>query len=439
MHRKLLLSWMTAFLAATAWPAVVNGSWHSSEPGFKTLDVTSGPNNTLWSCGTDASIASSTDGGIHWELRDQTKDRGVLLSIRFRGSFGYATGTTGFIAFTSDNGKTWRHSSIPYNDVLSASFSDTTHGLLETRSSVLATVDGKNWSSISDQHSAEFTKYPFVLGLAALDGKHMAIHISEAPPSSSGFLYTEDAGATWKLAEIPNTTITSLLVEGEKYWAVGNEVIHKDRPGGGYAVPLLLYSMDGEHWDHSTHDIQICHWEGCGGRCTRQGCLAASGLVLSVFDETATRTTFPPNPDMNLKWAIGADSICFAGERLQCAPTKVDPKADPQELDGPGPSVRGQRLATSTPTGAVQCIACGMESIYVDPKASGRYSLKVTLLIDKNGLVKEAEIHDPPSPSLRDSLHRSMMDWVFLPILTDGIPVDVKLNTSVTVMAVRPR
>jgi hypothetical protein len=30
-----------------------------------------------------------------------------------------------------------------------------------------------------------------------------------------------------------------LRVHG-KYWAVGTEVVHKDQPGGGYGVPVLV-------------------------------------------------------------------------------------------------------------------------------------------------------------------------------------------------------
>jgi hypothetical protein len=437
MRLRALLACMVA-VNVLALSAFANDStWHTSEVGFQTLDVSDGANSTLWTCGSDASIAVSKDSGVHWEIRDQTKNGGLFLSIRFRDSFGYAVGTTGFIAFTEDGGMTWQRSAVPFRDVLSASFSDARHGLLRTRGGVFATVDGKNWSSISDKYASEFEKYPYVLNVAALDDKHMAVHISEPPPSGSGFLYTKDAGSTWTLVQIPNTTITSLLIQGGKYWAVGTEVIHKDQPGGGYAVPLVLHSSDGGQWEHSKHDVQMCHWEGCGGRCTDQGCLAAPSLVLSIFDETVNRIVFPPNPDLTVKWAMTTGTMCFVGEKLECAATKVDPTADAAKMSGHTPSADAQPLMKTAPTNAAQCISCGLQSVYVDAKANGRYALKATLLIDKNGLVEEVQIQEAPSQTLEESVRRSMMQWVFLPVVKDGSPVNVRLNTGINVVVVR--
>jgi hypothetical protein len=75
--------------------------------------------------------------------------------------------------------------------------------------------------------------------------------------------------------------------------------------------------------------------------------------------------------------------------------------------------------------------------VYVDAKAHGRYALKATLLVDKNGLVEDVQIHDAPSQTLEESVRRSMMQWVFLPVVKDGSSVNVKLNTGINVMAVR--
>ena len=43
-------------------------------------------------------------------------------------------------------------------------------------------------------------------------------------------------------------------------------------------------------------------------------------------------------------------------------------------------------FAKTTSANAVQCTSCGLQSVYVDPKANGRYTLKMILMIDKNGL-----------------------------------------------------
>jgi hypothetical protein len=404
------------------------------------LDITAGPNSTLWICGSDASIAVSNDSGTHWEIRDRTNGAGLFLLVRFRDSFGYAVGTTGFVAFTNDAGLTWRHTPIPYADVLAASFSDSSHGLIRTRSGVFLTTDGETWSSVSEGHAANFDKYPYVLGVAALDAKHMAVHLSEPPPSGSGFLYTRDGGVSWAFVQVPDSTITTMLIQGGQYWAVGTEVIHKDKPGGGYAVPLLVYSSDGETWQHSSNDIQACHWEGCGGRCTNQGCLAAAGLVVSTFEKDGSRIVFPSNPDFTLKWAISASTICFVGLQVECSDTKIDPVADASKMSGHAPpAADAQPLVKTGSANTVQCLACGLQSVYVDSKANGRYTLKTTLMIDKNGLVSSVEFQDAPSTTLAENIRRSVTQWIFLPLLKDGKPVDVRLNTALSVVSVRPR
>jgi hypothetical protein len=439
MHRKVRIA-LILFVVTGLRAFAIDGTWRTYDPGFRSLGITNGANGTLWVCGSDASIAVSNDNGVHWEVRDQNRDHGLFLMIQFQGQFGYAVGTTGYLAFTHDAGATWRHSAVPYRDVLSGSFSDETHGLLQTRSAVLATRDGKGWSPVSEQHADSFKKFPYVMAVAALDDRHMAIHISQAPPSGSGFLLTTDGGLTWKLLGVPDTTITSLLVVRDLYWAVGTEVIQKNQPGGGHAVPLLLFSKDGEKWEHSQHDIQMCHWEGCGGRCTNQGCLAASGLAMSIFDETVNKVVFPPNTELTVKWAITPTTMCFVGAQIECANAQLDSTADATKMEGTAPTADAQPLmkAASTTSG-VQCLACGLQSIFVDSKANGRYTLKVALEIDKNGIVRSVEIYDSPSKTLEESMKKSMMAWVFFPHMKDGLPANLKLRTTVNVVAIKPR
>jgi hypothetical protein len=92
-----------------------------------------------------------------------------------------------------------------------------------------------------------------------------------------------------------------------------------------------------------------------------------------------------------------------------------------------------------TSANSVQCLACGLQSVYVDSKANGRYTLKTTLIIDNNGLVNSVEFQDAPSTTLADGIRRSMVQWIFLPFLKDGKPADVRLNTAVSVISVQPR
>ncbi len=181
---------------------------------IRTLNITAGRTLLYGSAGATPLLPSpETEGptGVRTNRRCS-----LFLVLRFRGSFGYAVGTTGFIALTSDGGLTWQHTATPYVDVLSASFSDSRHGLLRTRSGVLQTTDGTTWTSVSERYAIDFNKFPYVLGVAALDQKHMAIHISEPPPSGSGFLFTKDGGISWSFDQIPNSTITSMVIQGDQ-------------------------------------------------------------------------------------------------------------------------------------------------------------------------------------------------------------------------------
>jgi hypothetical protein len=411
--------------------------WQTRDPGFRVVGLAAGPKNTLWTCGSDGSIAVSQDDGAHWELRDQKQGGGLLLTLHFRGQFGYAAGTTDYIAFTKDGGASWTHLSIPYNDVLLASFSDSTHGLIRTRGEVLFTLDGKTWTDIVGTQGEAFTEFPDVMGLAALDAMHMAIHISEPPPSESEFLYTGDGGVSWKTKEIPSTTITSLLIANDTYWAVGTEVVHKDQPGGGGAVPLAIYSADGETWTHTQHDIAVCHWEGCGGRCTEQGCLAAGGLMLKVFDENADRIVFPQNDELTTHWAATDSSFCFVGQNAECVQTSVDPKADAKNR-GRVPDVDEPPVLQRSSRTGPQCIQCAMPTMFVDQSANGRYQLQLTLTVDTNGLVQKVDIDGAPSKTLEENVRHAVTSWILVPAEKSDTPVNQKLKISPVVMVIRP-
>jgi photosystem II stability/assembly factor-like uncharacterized protein len=229
--------------------------WHSYDLPFRVLNITS-TGQLLWICGTDETIAVSSDNGAHWQVKHRTADGGLLLSIDFADSrFGYAAGTGGLILTTVDGGDTWVPRSGINDKILQVSFADLQHGLVRTPTSLLFTVDGGlHWAAVSAGQNLEDNKpFPYTFSLVALDGSHMAVMLKQgaAQYESQAFLSTQDSGKSWNFLDIPNVTLYSFLrVEG-RYWAVGTEVIHKDQPGGGYAVPVALYSSDGEKWNHS--------------------------------------------------------------------------------------------------------------------------------------------------------------------------------------------
>ena len=199
------------------------------------------------------------------------------------------------------------------------------------------------------------------------------------------------------------TLYSFLRVEG-RYWAVGTEVIHKDQPGGGYAVPVALYSSDGEKWNHSIGDLSACKLEMCTV-CNTQGCFSSNGAISRVFLEKTAYRAFPPNKELTSKWASTDSTVCFVGSRLQCAALKELSQA-PRHSGSPVPTVVGPGpLGAPIPQGPM-CIVCGLDPIFIDKKAQGAYTIKLILGIAKNGTVTSVEAQGAPTPEIKSHVEQ---------------------------------
>jgi hypothetical protein len=365
----------------------------------------------------------------------------LLLNIGFADAkFGYAAGTGGLLLTTEDGGETWAPRPGLSETILQVSFADRQHGIVRVRSSLLFTVDGGlRWSPVlQDQNSEEIKQFPYTFSLAALNSSHMAVMLKHgaAQYESQAFLSTQDSGKTWKVQNIPNVTLYSFLrVEGS-YWAVGTEVIHKDQPGGGYSVPVAVYSADGENWDHSTADMASCKLEMCT-LCRPQGCLSSNGSIARIFQKEPTFAAFPPYEELTAEWTATDSTICFVSDQLHCA-ALIDRIQAPS-----GTGVRMPTAVSPGPLGAAspqgpKCIVCGLDSIFIDKKARGSYTIKLVLEIAKNGTVSVADAQNPPSEEVKSRIEQQAAQWIFEPNLKDGIPVRVKLNTTVHVNVINP-
>jgi hypothetical protein len=350
-------------------------------------------------------------------------------------------GPGGLLLTTSDGGATWVQRSGISETILQVSFADPQHGLIRTATSLLFTVDGGlHWAAASaGQNSEDVKHFPYTFSLVALDGSHMAVMLKEgaAQYESQAFLFTQDSGKSWHLLNMPNVTLYSFLrVEG-RYWAVGTEVIHKDQPGGGYAVPVALYSSDGEKWNHSTGDLSACKLEMCTV-CNPQGCFSSNGAISRIFLEKTTYSAFPADKELTPKWASTDSTVCFVGSRLQCAALKELPQA-PNDAGSPVPTVVGPGpLGAPIPHGP-RCIVCGLDRIFIDKKTQGAYTIKLVLGIAKNGSVTSVEAHGAPTPEIKSRIEQETQQWIFEPYVKDGAPVNVKLNTSVKVNVTKPQ
>ena len=441
--RVLVSTFLFALLAtvSAAGQEQRSSDWQGHDLQFRVLDLTS-DGHSLWTCGTDEGVAVSTDNGAHWQVKHQTANGGLLLNIDFADSkFGYAAGTGGLLLTTVDGGESWVPHPGVTETILQVSFANPDHGIIRTPTSLLFTLDGGlHWSPVSEgQNSEDIKHFPYTFSLVALDGSHIAVMLKQgaAQYESQSFLFTKDSGKTWRFLNLPNVTLYSFLRAKSRYWAVGTEVVHKDQPGGGYAVPVALYSSDGETWTHSTIDLSACKLEMCTV-CTASGCFSANGVISRIFAEETTYAAFPSSKELTPKWASTDSSVCFVGAHLECAPLTQLAQA---------PSTPGSPVPTAVAPGPLgapiqqgpRCIDCGLDRILIDKKAQGSYTIKLTLVIAKNGTVASAEAQSAPTDEIKSRIEQQARQWIFEPYVKDGAMVSVKLNTSVHVNVIKPR
>ncbi len=315
--------------------------WRIPDLPFRVLNITSA-GSSFWICGTEETIAVSRDSGAHWEIKHHTSGGASLSHIDFASpKFGYSAGTGGLLLMTLDGGDAWMPHPGLSETILQISFADPEHGLVRVPKSLLFTTDGgSHWTRVNDRQAPKGAEqYPYTFSLVSLNQSDTAVMMKEGPAQfyAQAFLFTEDSGKTWALLGIPNVTLYSFLRANSQYWAVGTEVIHKDQPGGGYAVPVALHSPDGKNWTHSTNDLSACRLEMCTA-CNAQACLSSNGVIARIFSEITTLNAFPPDRNVSTKWAATDSAICFVSGRFQCA--GLEPLSRPPRSGGsPVPAV----------------------------------------------------------------------------------------------------
>jgi hypothetical protein len=407
---------------------------------FRTIAVASS-GASIWACGADEGIAVSADGGTHWQVKHQTPDGNLLLNIQFEtGKFGYAAGTGGLILTTEDGGETWISHPGLNTTILQIGLSDPLHGLIRTPDALEFTADGgKSWSPVTVADDPNVLKaFPYTYSLASSDADHMAVMLKQgaAQYEAQAFLVTSDAGKSWKVVNIPNSTLYSFLSVQGKYWTVGTEVVGKDRPGGGHGVPVALYSSDGVNWVHSTHDLSACGPEMCVA-CTPQGCLSSNGTITYFFGEGTNYRTFPSEPKLTPKWAATDSAMCFVASAVLCSALTTVEK--PAAGGGPVPAMVAPGPLGVTPSAGPHCISCELDRILVDPKAEGIFTIKLSLDIARDGTVKAVEAGGAPTPAIQSRIEQQAQQWLFEPYIKDGVRVNLKLNTRIQINVVHPR
>lgn len=432
IHRAILLLVLSACLAAHA----QTPAWLTSDPGFHPLAIVSNK-SVFWVCGPNESIASSPDGK-NWTVHHRASGAGAMLFgiDFFSSSFGYAYGTGGTVLFTNDGGDTWETRHFGSDTILAASFADPTHGLLRTAPSLFYLDGGESLHQITQPFDV-LQRFPFTPFLVALSPVKMTAVLTEGPYSEGGFLATIDGGKTWSFYDPPSTGIKDLLRVDGKYWAIGHEVVDKDKPGGGHGVPMATCSDDGTHWTHTTNEIHPCHWEICG-ICNSQGCLASGTLLVDFFHEGTTYSAIPEGA-LTAKWAVAGKNICTLNRSVTCASlgkasdVEVSPEVSlPDEQTIP-------RLGTKPPTGTLRCVSCSLEPVFIDAKVQGRVTVHIVLQVGLDGTVEVANIEKSPSASLSQRIHDQIMTWLFEPPTKDGQPIRVKTESDIAVNVIRSK
>lgn len=436
--RLLFLIGSMAIATAASACAQNTSSWTTADPGFRSVNITA-TRSAFWVCGTAEGIAASTDAK-NWQVKHHVESGGaLLLGIKFASdTFGYAFGTGGTVLTTTDGGTTWSTRKLGTETILQASFSDPTHGLVRTRSSI-SYLNGDGILHEIHEPADVLQHFPYTVSLVALTPEKMGVLLSQGPASEAGFLTTMDGGKTWSFYDPPSTGINSFLKVDDSYWASGHEVVDKDKPGGGHSVVLAMKSSDGRNWQRTSNDLHMCQAQTCGV-CTTAGCLASDSLVVNFY---GAQTTYLPIPKglLTSKWAAVGLHLCSVGSNLFCS-TAAKATADLSSPGGPRPSEQMPaplNVRTASTPSVLTCVICSLNPIFIDDKLEGRISVPVSFTVETDGTVQNIEVKNVSSPQLQKEISDQIVQWLFEPPVQNGKPFRVTTNSTLNITVMRSK
>jgi len=426
-------------LLFNAWASFAS-EWRTVELSARPLNVVEN-NGTLWVCGADELIAASVDGGKTWITKHNARNGRILLTIGFANEqIGYAAGTGGTILVTKDGGNTWGLIKVPDQVVYDVAFSDEKHGLIHTPRRIYTTGDGgATWAPVQIELASEDLKgFSHVLTVVAPDANHMAIVLSQGNSSAYDYrlFLTKDGGLKWSASEIPSTGLGKLTAHGGEYWFAGMEVIEKDKPGGGYGVPLVMHSPDAEKWIHlpkwSKHEFS---------ECNSQGCLYWDGAGVQLPPTVpANFWTFAPEKAVTAKCAVAKGAICTVGTGLKCAAVTTTQTMPPYlESSSPVPPPISAPPLDAPPAQGLQCLYCDFERIVVTPDFQGVAEVQLKLHIGENGLVEQADIVHATNSGIGERIASSARNWIFVPFVKDGVVHPANTDVKLRVQAIKSK
>jgi photosystem II stability/assembly factor-like uncharacterized protein len=391
-------------------PTVNTTQWVGVALPFRPFKITA-VKDAMWVCGTNEMIAVSTDGGVSWRMEHQKRDGEILTNIAFVNTMiGHASGTNGLLLSTSDGGQTW--SSQPTSGTIRQfSFADLTNGIADLDGVLKLTSDGgRRWRAIEVLRTDEqLRRFSDIMSVAALSSTHMAVAIRQAEVEER-YLSTVDGGKTWTSKHLPNTIANSLFVHDGEYWAFGIEFLGREHnPSGGYSVPVVLHSTDGQIWQHGARAT----WEFSG--CTEQGCILPYGVIEVLYGTKEKSWSLPQNLPMTRSWAMSGDKVCVVDRELRCGSAIASEVPQPAPEHAPPEMFR---VAQNEPL-LSDCLECGLPRIDFDANAmkGQTATAKVTVLlsINRDGTVGAIEIKDAPSQSIAEDIRKEIAGWLIAP------------------------
>jgi len=407
--------------------STING-WKNANLPFRPVNLAA-QRGTIWVCGVNESIASSKDGGVTWETKHQTPDGEILFDISFvDDKIGHAPGTGGLLLSTDDGGETWKAHLTP-GTLRAFSFANASDGIaligdgsshrripsfgqaapLEDAAKI--THDGgEHWEDIAALNSDELRPFVQTLAVAAIDNSHFLM-LRRQPEVEDVFLMTKDGGKSWKVVRPRNDTTNRELpdmvfVHAGEYWAFGYELVHREK-GGGYGVPLVLHSRDGETWTHGA----------AGPReftsCSSQGCYLWDGAVEVLYSDKEQFWALPQDGSLGKRWAIAENHGCtISNGGLECSLASMTEKPLDQ------PEVHGVIVNTASDDQnlAGGCVECHVEPIVPDhagPPTMVR--IEASVRVRTNGTVDRVSLKSSTSTGMTDEISKQISKWLFEP------------------------
>jgi hypothetical protein len=408
-------------------------AWKHVQLPARPIDVET-VGDTLWVCGANGMVAESPDGGKTWQVKHIAASGSVLVSIKSSDEKTFAAaGSNGQVLLTTDAGGSWKTITTGTEPIFDAAFSDELHGIVETDSALKFTSDGgATWKEISVLRAdPDLEEFKYFLGVAALDSNHM-VALAKAGGAQyydQRFVVTIDGGKNWKVVEAPSTVIIAVVARAGEFWAMGHEVIEKDKPGGGYGVALTMHSADGITWLHSPRA------QSEFGNCGSGGCLFSQGVGDNPFGSAPSYWVFSPDVAVTAKWAAAKGGICTISNEMKCTSITPLPTLPKGSLGGPVPPALApdnshRRVADLT------CISCPFKEMIVNPEKSGRAQIGIELTVGSDGLVADAKILDTPTKEIGVTAVDEVRQWMFRPVGDVAHP-EVHLRLHLNVMLIK--